>query len=131
MTCFGRHIERSVASPIIRTRLPGGSGSTSEALLSKLTRHQVEQVTKSMASLGHNEIEGLWFGLRSVGPDDGDRRWPLPRPSDTQRANDLNDESAGGVTPGGASGPAKSGGGRPDRIFKLAIQKAGTNRRQK
>ncbi|MDP3702406.1 MAG: MarR family transcriptional regulator [Hylemonella sp.] len=101
-----------------------------EALLSKLTRHQVEQVAKSMASMRHSEIDGLWFGLEAI-IRPADRRWLLPRPDDMPRANELNDESAGGVTRGDAAGPAESGSGRPDRIFEPANQKAGTKRRQK
>jgi DNA-binding MarR family transcriptional regulator len=102
-----------------------------EALLLKLTRHQVEQVAKSLASLGPEEIDGLWFGLEAIiRPED--RRWLLPRPLGIPSANGANDESAGAnVTAGGAVGLTGSGGGRPDRGFAPAIQKAGTTRRLK
>lgn len=102
-----------------------------EALLSKLKRHQVEQVARSLASLRPHEIEGLWFGLETIIKPE-DRQWLLPRPSGISQTREINDVSAGAnVTPGGAPGLAGSGGGRPDRSFAPAVQTAGNTRRLK
>lgn len=100
-----------------------------EALLFKLTRHQVEQVAKSMAALHPSEIDGLWFGLETIiRPED--RRWLLPRPSDIPSANGLNDESAGTATQV-APNRRKVVAVAPTAIIDPAIHRVGPTRRQK
>ena len=100
-----------------------------EALLSKLARHQVDQVAKSMASLRPNEIDSLWYGLETIiRPED--RPWLLPRPVGIPQANDVSEESAGTETAPDGAGPLKAiGRGRPGRRNTPAIP--GTTRRQK
>lgn len=100
-----------------------------EALLSKLARHQVDQVAKSMTSLRPNEIASLWFGLETIiRPED--RQWLLPRPAGIPQASEVSEESTGmGAPPNDAPALMANGRGRPDRRNTPAIP--GTTRRQK
>lgn len=101
-----------------------------EALLSKLTRHQVEQVAKSMQAMRPNEIDGLWFGLETIiRPDD--RRWLLPRPSSIPHAKQVNEVPGDAPAPiDGARAGQANGRGRPDRRNTPVMQKAGATRRE-
>ncbi len=100
-----------------------------EALLSKLARHQVDQVARSMASLRPSEIDSLWYGLETIiRPED--RPWLLPRPVGIPQANSVGEESAGKGTGPDSAVPLKANGrGHPDRRNAPAIP--GTTRRQK
>jgi DNA-binding MarR family transcriptional regulator len=100
-----------------------------ESLLSKLARHQVDQVARSMASLRPNEIASLWFGLETIiRPED--RPWLLPRPAGIPQASEVNEESAGtGAPPNDAHALKANGRGRPDR--RNAPASPGTTRRQR
>lgn len=101
-----------------------------EALLSKLTRHQVEQVAKSMSALQLSEIDGLWYGLETIiRPDD--RQWVMPRPSGIPQAKQVSEVPGDARAPiGGGRASQANGRGRPDRKNMPATQKAGTTRRQ-
>lgn len=101
-----------------------------EALLVKLTRHQVEQVAKSMAGLRPADVDGLWFGLETIiRPED--RRWLLPRPPGVPQAKQVHEvPGAAAATTGGPAIQA-NGRGRLDRKNAPAAKKAGITRRQK
>lgn len=99
-----------------------------EALLSKLTRHQVEQVAQSMAGLLPAEVDGLWFGLETI-IRPADRRWLLPRPPAIPQAKHVNDVPADVSAPTGGRALRANGRGRPDRTSAPATQQADTTRR--
>lgn len=101
-----------------------------ESLLTKLTRHQVEQVAESMAGLSPAEVDGLWFGLETIiRPED--RRWLLPRPPGIPQAGQLYELPGEPAAPNGGAATQANGRGRPDRKNAPAVQKADIPRRLK
>jgi len=101
-----------------------------EALLAKLTRHQVEQVAKSMAGLLPADVDGLWFGLETIiRPED--RRWLLPWPPGIPRARQVNELPADAAAATGGPTSQANGRGRPDRTTPPAAQKADITRRRR
>lgn len=101
-----------------------------EALLSKLTRHQVEQVAQSMDGMLPTEVDGLWFGLETI-IRPADRRWLLPRPPGIPQAKHVNDVPVGAATPTGGHALQANGRGRTDRTNAPAAEQADTTRRRK
>ena len=102
-----------------------------ESLLAKLTRHQVEQLAKSMNPLSRNEIDALWFCLEKIiRPED--LRWLLPRPQPIAHADEIKAEpDRAEATVSGSRSIAGNGSGHPGRIYPLAKQDAGITWRRK